>query len=523
MPSTGDYNDERHKKEELARRERRKVNYVEKLGIESLKLQRLHRTNNIYLTLFLHALTTVVQIVKTKMLQNAKLQKSEAQREKERKRKEHAQKILQKHGGERKKQKTTPEATSSAFQALFKQRSQGFEIAFKFRNAPPRPPVGPSFIGSNLEDKLQEISRYKPLNAVEVNYRWKLHSEPDLGVPLAPSAMDPVSYTENATEGSPLHPDDLKLLEWDGSMADTAAEELKKRRDNARAAARLALIGKSSARLLLEKTKSTSKGAASTKKKFSRVLDENMQSWMKKTTYITNDYSRKVHDFKSLAKTKQEQEQDLELRQQKIMQRRSAPAVSKTFDDCKIPVHKHPSKKGVTPVSEMAFLPNVKKWGNAYTHVVVDKAPGDDIQFLNSAFVANVEKKDATARMTCQLFGKSQNDLETYHAMQKYELDVVPLKEEDEPHVNFCIWIDPNNKQALYTPISSRVQLSNGRPLKKKKIKMNVTRRSMDDDDRAEVDERLAEVDADIKGKLDGRLDGRSADDRSGDDDNHNE
>eukprot|EP00531_Pseudo-nitzschia_arenysensis_P003976 CAMPEP_0116142758 /NCGR_PEP_ID=MMETSP0329-20121206/15079_1 /TAXON_ID=697910 /ORGANISM="Pseudo-nitzschia arenysensis, Strain B593" /LENGTH=486 /DNA_ID=CAMNT_0003638015 /DNA_START=163 /DNA_END=1623 /DNA_ORIENTATION=+ len=473
MPSSSEYNDERHRKEETARRERRK---------------------------------------------NAKGQKSEAQREKERKRKEHAQRILQKHGG--KKQKTAPEATSSAFQALFKQRAQGFEIAFKFRNAPPRPPVGPSFIGANLTDKLREISQYKPLNAVEVNYRWKLHCEQDLGVPLAPSAMDPLSYNQNTPEETPLHPDDQKLLEWDGSMGDSAAEQLKKRRDNARAAARLTLMGKSPAKFLMEKTKSASNGL-SKKKKFSRVLDENMQSWMKKTTYITNDYSRKVHDFKSLAKTKQELEQDLELRQQRIMQRRAAPAVARTFEDCKIPVVNHPSKKGVTPVAEMAFLPNVQKWGNAYTHVVVDKAPGKDVAFLNNAFVANVEKKDATARMTCQVFGQSESDSGSYNAMQHYELDVVPLKEEDAPHVNFCIWIDPANGEAFYTPISSRVQLSNGRPLRKKNNTMNITRRAMTDDDKADIEERLAEVDADVEEKLNGKSGDKMAidDDDSDDDD----
>lgn len=476
MPSSGH---EHHKKEELARRERRK---------------------------------------------NAKVQKSDAQREKERKRKEHVQKTLQKHGGERKRQKTTPDATSSAFQALFKQRAQRFEIAFKFRNAPPRPPVGPSFIGANLDDKLREISRYKPLNAVEVNYRWKLHCEPDLGVPLAPSAMDPLSYNNNKPEESALHPDDMKLLEWDGSMEDTAAEQLKKRRDNARAAARLALMGKSPSKLRMEKSKPASKGTASTKKSYSRVLKEEMQPWMKKTTYITNDYNRKVHDFKSLAKTKQELEQDLEIRQQKIMQRRSAPGVNKTFEDCKINVQKHPSKKGLTQVAEMAFLPNVKKWGNVYTHVIVDKAPGNNVKFLNKAFVANIEKKDATARMTCQAFGQSENDAGSYNAMQHYELDVVPLKEEDAPHDNYCIWIDPVNNEALYTPISSRVQLSNGRPLKKKNYEMNVTRRQINDDDRAEVDERLAEVDADIEEKLNGasrneKSIGKSIDDGSDDDD----
>ena len=243
---------------------------------------------------------------------------------------------------------------------------------------------------------------------------------------------------------------------------------------------------------------------------------------MKKTTYITNDYGRKVHDFKSLAKTKQELEQDLEVRQQRIMKRRAAPAVARTFEDSKVPVVKHPSKKGVTAVAEMAFLPNVKKWGNAYTHVVVDKAPGKDVSFLNKAFVANVEKKDATARMTCQVFGESE-EFGSYNAMQACELDVVPLKEEDAPHVNFCIWIDPTNNEALFTPISSRVQLSNGRPLRKKSHKMNITRRAMTDDDKAEVEERLAEVDADIEEKLNGASSNAkskfSVDDDSDDDD----
>ena len=105
--------------------------------------------------------------------------------------------------------------------------------------------------------------------------------------------------------------------------------------------------------------------------------------------------------------------------------------------------------------------------------------------------------------------------------MQNYELDVVPLKEEDAPHVNFCIWINAENNNALYTPISSRVQLSNGRPIRKKNYKMNVTRRSMNDDDRTEVDERLAEVDADIEEKINGVSGNGTASSRitAGDDD----
>jgi hypothetical protein len=469
--------------------------------------------------------------------QASKSQKSDGQREKERKRKEHAAKILQKHGaagdthGSSKKQKTE-DVKSSAFQDLFTQRAQGFQMDFRFRNAPPRPPVGPCFVGHGLDGVLLDLSQYKPLNAVEVNYRWKLHSEPDLGVPLAPSAMDPKSYnsTNNASNvaenGTPtLHPDDQNILEWTGSLGDTAAEELKKRRDHARAAARLALLGKSSAAMqrmsksshvsstaaAAAATNSNSNSASSTwtKKAFSRVLDENMQSWMKKTTYLSNNFSRKVHDFKSLAKTKQQAAQELEVRQQHFMQRRSGDAIAKTFDECKRNEHsitKHPSKKHLTPVAEMPFLPNMQHWGHAYTHVVMDKSPGD-VERLDRAFVANVHKKDVNARMTCQLFVPSPLEEEAasrYQGIQQYELDVLPLKEDDAPHVNYCIWVDPAGKQATYLPISSRVQLSTGRPLKKKNYNMNVARRSMSEDDIGEMEEQLAEIDADMEEKVKG-------------------
>lgn len=403
-----------------------------------------------------------------------------------------------KHGGQDpKRQKTDaslPEKKSK-FQDLFAQRAQGFQIEFRFRNAPPRPPVGPCFVGNGLEEVLQDISQYKPLNAVEVNYSWKLHSEPDLGVPLAPSSMDPKLYTP-ATSEPTLHPEDRNLLEWKGSLGDTAAEELKKRRDYARAAARLALVGKSPAKLL-QKTKSPV-ASATKRKDFSRVLDEKMQNWMKKTTYLSNDYSRKVHDFKSLARTKDELEKDLEVRHKEISQRRSGSAISKTFEDCKRSVTKHPTKQDLKPVAEMPMLPNAEYWGKPYTHVVIDKSPGEKI---NEAIVANVQRKDANSRMTGQLFVPAE-DQGKYQAIQQYELDVLPLKEEGVPHVNFCIWIDPATETASYVPISSKVQLSTGRPLKKKNYAMNVTRRAMNKADKDEMDERRAEVDIEIEERI---------------------
>lgn len=384
-------------------------------------------------------------------------------------------------------------------------------MEFKFRNAPPRPPVGPCFVGHGLEGVLLDLAQYKPLNAVEVNYSWKLHSEPDLGVPLAPSAMDPRSYTPS-TSIPQLHPDDQNLLEWKGSLGDTAAEELKKRRDHARAAARLALLGKNPALLLKPKASVSTTTTTTTtgKKAFSRVLDETMQSWMKKTTYLSNDHTRKVHDFKSLAKTKQELVQDLALREKQFQQRRSAAGITKTFQDAMSKVTQHPTKKNVHAVMEMPFLPNVQQWGNAYTHLIIDKAPGA-AQDLDHAFVANVQKRDANARMTCQLFvPATDEDKESdggikYQAIQQYDLDVLPLKEEDAPHMNFCIWIDKAHQTASYIPISSRVQLSLGRPLQKKNFIMKVFRRSRNEDDQAEVDERMAEVDVDVEERIKGQ------------------
>ncbi|KAL3910375.1 MAG: hypothetical protein SGARI_002154, partial [Bacillariaceae sp.] len=451
----------------------------------------------------------------------SKSQKSEAAREKERKRKEHAQKILEQHGGKKPKTTTPTKASDAAptvsnFQELFEARARGFEIPFKFRNAPPRPPVGPSFFGADFDDKSQDLSQYKPLNAVEASYRWKLHSEPDLGVTFAPSAMDPKSYTYVETSPPPLDKADLDLLEWKGSMGDSVAEALKLSQENARAAARLALLGMDPSQNLSDI--STTPSAAlqameeSSRKVYSRVLNEGMQSWMKKTTYVSNQHNRKVHDFKSLAKTKQDVEEDLEERQQDMVQQRESSAISATFEDCKQAVTKHPSKKGVRPVVEMEFLPDIGHWGRSYTHIVVDKAPGDkDTERMDRAVVANVRKEDATARMTCEVFAPSvvgdeedASNGEPYEGIQQYEMDLVPLKEEDMPHDSFCIWTDPDSGKATYVPVSSRIQLSIGRPLHKEGFKMNVSRRTPSDEDKAETEQHLAELDADIDEKLSG-------------------
>jgi RNA polymerase II-associated factor 1 len=306
--------------------------------------------------------------------------------------------------------------------------------------------------------------------------------------------MDPRCY-EEAKAPVKLHRDDDALLNWTGSLGDTAAEQLKLKRDQDRAAARLALKGKAPTPV------TPTMNQPKKKKEFSRVLDESMQSWMKKTTYLSNDYSRKVHDFTSLAKTKQRTAEDLEAKQAKMDFHRSGESIEKTFDQS-TPILVHPSKPNLKPVMEVPFLPNVEHWGHAYTHVVVDNPPKlEDAaslqEALDRAFVAHVEKRQL--KLTCQLLVPRYNEEKEYRPMQTYDLDVVPLKEEDAPHVHYAIWV--GDKEATYLPVSSRVMLSTGRPVKAQATNI-ISRRLPTVEDKRAFEERTAEVDADLAKKI---------------------
>ena len=436
-------------------------------------------------------------------MKDAKKSKTDSQKEKDRKRKEHAARVLNQQS---KQQKTVADASSesSAFEALFSQRAQGFKVDFAFRNAPPRPPVGPCFVGLGLDGVLQDASQYRPLNAVEVNYTWKLHSEPDLGVPLAPSAMNLSSYEKPTHTEKELHPDDQALLDWKGSMGDTAAEQLQKYRDNERARARLALAGKT----LISASQSNLPAKKAGNKEFSRVLDESLPFYMKKTTYLSNDHSRKVHDFKSLADTKQATAQELQTKQRAMDLARSAQAIAKTFSGNPdvLTTLQHPTKRNAKPVSDMPLLPFVENWGHTFTHVVLDNPPKNcsdaELKELANSFIAHVEKKQASDRMRCQLLIPAGNTTkkEEYKALQQYDLDVIPLKEEGEPNVNFVLFLGETN--ATYLPISSRVNLSTGRPSTKWNT---ITRRPLSLEERRDIDEGIAEIDTFVAEKLKNR------------------
>jgi len=623
--------------------------------------------------------------------------KSESQAEKERKRKEHAQRILGAQQGSSKQpsrsskksppKKPSTTTNSSIFQSLFHQRAQGFLIDFHFRNAPPRPPVGPCFVGLGLEGELTDKwTKYKARNAVEKQYVWKLHSGNELySVPLAVSAMDfegcytdPEKVVNDANniaasmlaedEGDllgdpaqkkkaaaaaaaaaaahvipPLHPDDEALINWKGSMGDTAAEQLQQKRDRARAAARLAIAqghGSLSAAALAtpRSTTATSSGAgggknlANTtsssatsatpnatpksgskvmklKKKHhlhSRILDEQTPHFMKKTTYLTNT-ATSVHQFTSLAHTQEQRAKEVDRALAETSERYkkedriemgfveanswNVQQVNKVVQDGEEEANVaaaagnkkkrrvHPSKKGVYPVWDLPLLPDVPTWGHTYAHVVLDHPPksisnaattptpkkkggkevGNHIvsaQQLQQAIVADVSKQTQNSRMACTVWvpdassavsdsespkeeeggGKDGDDdddqqqppptkkakmdenSEAYQAVQRYDLDVLPLRDPSGPQVHYVWMVDPSKKYVGYHPVGSRVQLSTGRPIvqagggtsrygSKQKDEVVVTnesliyRRGMDVNERKDMEKRMAEVDVDMAEK----------------------
>ena len=382
---------------------------------------------------------------------------------------------------------------SSMFSSLFLQRAQGFRIDFSCRNAPPRPPVGPCFVGQGLDGHLHDLANYRQHNTVEANYTWKLHTEQDLGVPLAPFAMNLGMYERPSGDPPPLHPDDEALLNWKGSMGDSTMELLQKTKDSKRAAARLALAGK--AVPVAPQAPQFQKKHQSDRKKFSRVLDHGMVFFMKKTSYLSNDYTRKVHDFTSLAETKKRAADELNAKQRQLDI--SASVVQKSFDKFDDIELVHPSGDKKRKVEWSApLLPNVEYWGHVFTHVVMDNPPKSGIvKRLDEAFVAHVEQRDANSRMSCQLLVPSDEPSNQYRSAAQYELDVIPLKEsEDLANSNFCIWI--SRDEATYLPIPSRVQLSTGRP-GKKNLNTRIERKAGTGHDQDYLD-RMAQVDIDI-------------------------
>lgn len=491
--------------------------------------------------------------------------KSESQLERENRRREHRQRIISEQNKQNKRHKSghksrsTPKKPpppssddkgggSSKFQALFAKRSEGFLIDLNFRNAAPRPPVGPCFVGLGLDGELNDKwTKYKINNAVESNYAMKLHAEPDLGVPLAPSAMDLEGCYVDPTKAdekkkmdaydelfddedeaeekkenkgaAPLHPDDEMLINWKGYAGDSAAEQLQERRDMARTQARLqgtnsgkrtSSSGPQEQIALLKRTVGFQ----------SRVLDESNPFFMKETTYLANNFTQSVHGtFKSLAETKAQAAAEIERKLKANKNKLSdKDAIQKSFESAnKSGVKRvHPAKKSVEAVCEIPLFPDDITWAHTFTHVVLDNLPkmesNNEITSsqLGSAYIGDVNKVAQNLRMECNLLTTDNNSdadaassEKTYSAIQKYDLDVIHLREENAPNMNFVFMLDEEKMVASYHPVSSRVQLSTGRPAHSQSTSRSISKREMTEEEVAALEKNLAEIDADMAQKHD--------------------
>jgi RNA polymerase II-associated factor 1 len=590
---------------------------------------------------------------------------------------------------------TTIPGGSSIFQSLFTERAEGFFIDLRFRNAPPRPPVGPTFVGYGLDGVLtEEWTQYKPYNAVETRYVYKVHNGEHLREVvsrLASSALDiekcylgekkkqqnedndgtannnnttsdnqavgttattathaasHVTTNTTTTTEQVLSPDDEAILNWTGHMGDTATEALQRDRDKARASARETLARRVGFDRTNNKSSSSSSSAAAIMggggggKTFklkksnhlkSRILDERIPNFMKKTTYLTNDYNS-VHRFTSLASTQIQRARDVDTAVAETRERYAGlDIIERSFDEASsskwsiiLPPpsssasssvgvennnneqqqmmnkgngRTHPTKKNVYPIWDLPLLPDIRTWGHTFTHVVLDNPPrsvggdstvllkknnkkrqlsqqsqgscssgadddngnthsgggggggGDDIQRLNSAIVADVARQEHNARMECTVWvpphpssssslvedgitppitpnKKSKIGGEKFVAIQKYDLDVVPLRDPNAPAVHYVWTIDPKCNYVGYHPIGSRVQLSMGRPpsamidqgsrrqggggrgrgTSNLENGCIIVRRDIDEDERKAFEIRTAEVDIELAEKH-GRMD----------------
>jgi len=492
--------------------------------------------------------------------------KSESRQLKDKRQKEHVARVLAEQQAKRQKTSSSDRRSggkspgdkgddgaggSSAFAALFAKRSEGFLIDLKFRNAPPRPPVGPCFVGLGLEGELNDKwTKYQPRNAVEQNYAWKLHAEPDLGVPLAPSAMDlagcyvdPTRPTKDDSgqeidpPGPPdMHPDDEALINWKGPTGDTAAEELQRIRDRRRAEALgVANVGGLSSSSAAASIKLANRNTPGKKFK-SRVLNEKTQSWMKKTTYLTNDQTRSVHQFKSLAETKQEAAADIDAKLKTTTEQTSATqTIEAGFQlaakqSAANTTRRHPTKRGVTAVYDFPLLPDASTWGHKYTHVVIDKPPGPvpgrkrpppDVEQLERAFVADVAEREVDERemaaggpdkkssreFDCNLLVPTDlsaallSEPTGYDVAQRYDMTVQTLKDAGSPHNNFILMIDEENGTVTYHTLWTRLNLSSGRPGREDEPESIIAKRAMQEEDVTAMERIVAEVDDDLARK----------------------
>lgn len=203
-----------------------------------------------------------------------------------------------------------------------------FLCRVKYGNTLPDIPFEAKFLACPFVS-LNRFIEYKP-TTLEKNFKWELLTEPDLGVSI--DLINPDTYYVDNEGGRKQHdPTDSMLLE------DEQANPQNSRRS---------------------------------------MQHSKIVPWMRKTEYISSEFQR----F-GVAADRQETKVGYSVKkkfQNEVLYRDRASqiaAINKTFDEVNKPRHQHPTKKGVTAVTEYSLLPDYENWMHPFALVVFDGDP----------------------------------------------------------------------------------------------------------------------------------------------------
>lgn len=196
----------------------------------------------------------------------------------------------------------------------------------KYNNTLPDIPFDPKFITYPFESN--RFYQYKP-TSLERAFKYDLLTEHDLDVTIDLINPDTYKIDPNAYPD----PEDEKLLEEE---ANTPADSKRSRHHNINV------------------------------------------SWLRKTEYISTEYNRFMQKSdKSEAKVGFKIKQ--QMREEDLYKDRESQiaAIQATFERAQVPITKHYSKPGVTPLEILPVYPDFKLWKLPFAQVLFDSDPAD--------------------------------------------------------------------------------------------------------------------------------------------------
>mmetsp|Transcript_29471 Transcript_29471/g.38119 ORF Transcript_29471/g.38119 Transcript_29471/m.38119 type:complete len:500 (+) Transcript_29471:55-1554(+) len=400
--------------------------------------------------------------------------------EKERIRKEHARKVLEEQKIQKARRKW--------------QKNTEFLCTLKFRNTLPSPFLGPNFL--DIPFPLERLTQYRP-NSLDVEYKWKLHCERNLGVPI--DIIDPSNYLV-PTRPQELAEEDQALLDW---KVDTANGSL--------------LPGGISSK---EERNAKKHGRSLVNHLKRKNVDTNV-TWMKRTMYLANDLYDPVHRFESGQKATQQQLEKLNQDMIAVNAESAATKIAQSFNAANDPkgkkAIKHPTNSSLTPEWVLPVLPDANLWSNVYMHVgfdvdpILQDEPNKDPEYLSAkgrrftqAVISDVREKEVVGATDPVMVAsylvpekdapntvqESAGEERNFEHLRGYQIEVKDTEN------TFVFMIDPDNGLASYCKLDTRIDLKKGRPQTQSSTYAKLKRRPFTAEELQQRDKTTREVTA---------------------------